>query len=191
MPPVRRLTAILAADVAGYSRLMGADPPDSPLEESGFEPSVQPRERNRVAAPSSPVWETECSRSLRWRKADSNHRSNPASATELRHLLARCGRPNVRGLIDEEAGFEPPVPTPTAVACLPISRFASSYPHRSPIRGLRSGFARLAGIFAALGFGKPSNSRTDPTSNILYVYIYGPLLMALLVHVVPPTQPSL
>ena len=24
MPPVRRLTAILAADVAGYSRLMGA-----------------------------------------------------------------------------------------------------------------------------------------------------------------------
>ena len=25
MPPVRRLTAILAADVAGYSRLMGED----------------------------------------------------------------------------------------------------------------------------------------------------------------------
>jgi adenylate cyclase len=25
MPPVRRLTVILAADVAGYSRLMGAD----------------------------------------------------------------------------------------------------------------------------------------------------------------------
>jgi class 3 adenylate cyclase len=25
MPPVRRLTAILAADVAGYSRLMGLD----------------------------------------------------------------------------------------------------------------------------------------------------------------------
>jgi class 3 adenylate cyclase len=25
MPPVRRLTAILAADVAGYSRLMGPD----------------------------------------------------------------------------------------------------------------------------------------------------------------------
>src|ERR1700730_8250063 len=25
MPPVRRLTSILAADVAGYSRLMGAD----------------------------------------------------------------------------------------------------------------------------------------------------------------------
>jgi adenylate cyclase len=25
MPPVRRLTAILAADVAGYSRLMGQD----------------------------------------------------------------------------------------------------------------------------------------------------------------------
>src|SRR5260370_21771191 len=25
MPPLRRLTAILAADVAGYSRLMGAD----------------------------------------------------------------------------------------------------------------------------------------------------------------------
>ena len=25
MPPVRRLTAILAADVAGYSRLMGMD----------------------------------------------------------------------------------------------------------------------------------------------------------------------
>src|SRR5262244_3750471 len=25
MPPVRRLTAVLAADVAGYSRLMGAD----------------------------------------------------------------------------------------------------------------------------------------------------------------------
>jgi class 3 adenylate cyclase len=25
MPPVRRLTAILAADVAGYSRLVGAD----------------------------------------------------------------------------------------------------------------------------------------------------------------------
>jgi adenylate cyclase len=25
MPPVRRLTAILAADVSGYSRLMGAD----------------------------------------------------------------------------------------------------------------------------------------------------------------------
>jgi len=25
MPPVRRLTAILAADVAGYSRLLGAD----------------------------------------------------------------------------------------------------------------------------------------------------------------------
>jgi len=25
MPTVRRLTAILAADVAGYSRLMGAD----------------------------------------------------------------------------------------------------------------------------------------------------------------------
>ena len=25
MPPVRRLTAILAADVVGYSRLMGAD----------------------------------------------------------------------------------------------------------------------------------------------------------------------
>jgi class 3 adenylate cyclase len=25
MPSVRRLTAILAADVAGYSRLMGAD----------------------------------------------------------------------------------------------------------------------------------------------------------------------
>ena len=25
MPPVRRLTAILAADVAGYSRLIGAD----------------------------------------------------------------------------------------------------------------------------------------------------------------------
>ena len=25
MPPVRRLTAILAADVAGYSRMMGTD----------------------------------------------------------------------------------------------------------------------------------------------------------------------
>jgi adenylate cyclase len=25
MPPVRRLTAIVAADVAGYSRLMGED----------------------------------------------------------------------------------------------------------------------------------------------------------------------
>ena len=25
MPPIRRLAAILAADVAGYSRLMGAD----------------------------------------------------------------------------------------------------------------------------------------------------------------------
>ena len=35
---------------------------DSPLEESGFEPSVQPRKRNRIAAPSSPLWETECSR---------------------------------------------------------------------------------------------------------------------------------
>jgi class 3 adenylate cyclase len=34
MPSVRRLTAILAADVAGYSRLMGADEEvtyDSPL----------------------------------------------------------------------------------------------------------------------------------------------------------------
>src|SRR6516165_2866235 len=29
MPPVRRLTAILAADVAGYSRLMGADEEDT------------------------------------------------------------------------------------------------------------------------------------------------------------------
>jgi adenylate cyclase len=29
MPPVRRLTAILAADVAGYSRLMGADESDT------------------------------------------------------------------------------------------------------------------------------------------------------------------
>jgi hypothetical protein len=44
----RRLTAILAADVAGYSRLMGADEegpkvrfaPDSALERGGFEPSV-------------------------------------------------------------------------------------------------------------------------------------------------------
>jgi adenylate cyclase len=30
MPPVRRLTAILAADVAGYSRLMGADEQGTP-----------------------------------------------------------------------------------------------------------------------------------------------------------------
>ena len=30
MPPVRRLTAILAADVAGYSRLMGADKEGTP-----------------------------------------------------------------------------------------------------------------------------------------------------------------
>ena len=30
MPPVRRLTAILAADVAGYSRLMGADEEGTP-----------------------------------------------------------------------------------------------------------------------------------------------------------------
>lgn len=29
MPPVRRLTAILAADVAGYSRLMGVDEEDT------------------------------------------------------------------------------------------------------------------------------------------------------------------
>jgi adenylate cyclase len=30
MPPVRRLTAILAADVAGYSRLMGVDEEGTP-----------------------------------------------------------------------------------------------------------------------------------------------------------------
>jgi hypothetical protein len=35
MPPVRRLTAILAADVAGYSRLMGAG------EEGTHEPTSQ------------------------------------------------------------------------------------------------------------------------------------------------------
>ena len=31
MPSVRRLTAILAADVAGYSRLMGADEEAEPI----------------------------------------------------------------------------------------------------------------------------------------------------------------
>src|SRR5262245_22798449 len=35
---------------------------DSAAEEREFEPAVQPRERNRIAAPSCPVWETECSR---------------------------------------------------------------------------------------------------------------------------------
>ena len=84
----------------------------------------------------------------------------------MRHLLARCGRPNVRGLIDEDSN---PGPDSDRRSLLPISRFASSYSHRSPIRGLRSGFGRLAGIFAATGFGKPSNSRTNPVSNILYV----------------------
>ena len=102
----------------------------------------------------------------RWRNADSNYRSSPASARELRHVLARCGRPNVRGLIDEDSN---PGPDSDRRSLLPISRFASSYSHRSPIRGLRSGFGRLAGIFAATGFGKPSNSRTNPVSNILYV----------------------
>jgi class 3 adenylate cyclase len=38
MPPVRRLTAILAADVAGYSRLMGADE-EGPT--SGFKPTSE------------------------------------------------------------------------------------------------------------------------------------------------------
>ena len=42
MPPVRRLTAILAADVAGYSRLMGAD------EEGTHE---RPISRTRLVAP--------------------------------------------------------------------------------------------------------------------------------------------
>jgi hypothetical protein len=36
MPPIRRLTAILAADVAGYSRLMGA-------EEEGTHASDKPQ----------------------------------------------------------------------------------------------------------------------------------------------------
>src|SRR5438874_13510583 len=41
MPPVRRLTAILAADVAGYSRLMGAD-------EEGTHERLQARLRDLV-----------------------------------------------------------------------------------------------------------------------------------------------
>ena len=39
MPPVRRLTAILAADVAGYSRLMGADEDDD-CPGTGVRPTV-------------------------------------------------------------------------------------------------------------------------------------------------------
>jgi hypothetical protein len=69
-----------------------------------------------------------------------------------------------------------------------VRGFASSYSERSPIRGLRSG--RLVGISAALGFGIPSNSRQESTSNIFY--LFGPLLFAAfaLVQVgFPPTQP--
>jgi hypothetical protein len=45
MPPVRRLTAILAADVAGYSRLMGAD-------EEGTHERSSPNTRVRCRTPS-------------------------------------------------------------------------------------------------------------------------------------------
>ena len=56
----------------------------------------------------------------RWRNADSNHRSSPASARELRHLLARCGRPNVRGLIDEDSNPGPDTDRRSLPADLPV-----------------------------------------------------------------------
>src|SRR5215813_10799641 len=44
MPPVRRLTAILAADVAGYSRLMGADEEGTHERlQAHFQELVQPK----------------------------------------------------------------------------------------------------------------------------------------------------
>jgi adenylate cyclase len=51
MPPVRRLAAILAADVAGYSRLMGVDEEGTHerLKEH-FQELVNPRSRNTEAA---------------------------------------------------------------------------------------------------------------------------------------------
>ena len=53
MPPVRRLTAILAADVAGYSRLMGADEEETyeRLEPAASGSWLTPRSRSTGAAP--------------------------------------------------------------------------------------------------------------------------------------------
>jgi len=51
MPPVRRLTAILAADVAGYSRLMGAD--EEGTHERLRAHRHRPKGRRYAAAPDS------------------------------------------------------------------------------------------------------------------------------------------
>ena len=70
MPAVRRLAAVLAADVAGYSRLMGAD------EEATHErlkahrllvPISSPNQANTSDPP-----RTEVRLTLRWREMDSN-----------------------------------------------------------------------------------------------------------------------
>src|SRR5215470_14280471 len=69
MPPVRRLTAILAADVAGYSRLMGADEEGTHQRLQGHlrelvDPEIKEHRRrtvkNRATAcwQNSPVWWT-------------------------------------------------------------------------------------------------------------------------------------
>jgi class 3 adenylate cyclase len=50
MPPVRRLTAILAADVAGYSRLMGAD--EEGADEEGTHERLKAHLSELVTTPS-------------------------------------------------------------------------------------------------------------------------------------------
>jgi hypothetical protein len=65
MPSVRRLTAILAADVAGYSRLMGVDEEETHERLTAhLRELVDPKRRNTMAAWSN-IRATACSRNLR------------------------------------------------------------------------------------------------------------------------------
>ena len=75
MPPVRRLTAIFAADVAGYSRLMGADEEGTPTAQGHLRELIDPKiaeHRGRVVKntgdgflPNLPASSTRCD--ARWR----------------------------------------------------------------------------------------------------------------------------
>jgi class 3 adenylate cyclase len=76
MPPVRRLTAILAADVAGYSRLMSADEEGTHDRlKAHLREMVNPKiaeHRGRIvktlataSLPSSRAWLTPCAARLR------------------------------------------------------------------------------------------------------------------------------
>src|ERR1700760_3702549 len=97
MPPVRRLTAILAADVAGYSRLMGADEEGThELLKAHLGELVNPKigeHRGRVvkntgdgflAEFASVVDAVRCAAEMQWGMADRNAGTPPEKRIEFR-----------------------------------------------------------------------------------------------------------